>query len=298
VTAAPASPARASAALVCVMLSLAGCAPRDIRPAWVSALSFAWSPPPSGSTAATSSRASLDRVAPALDIQAFHAARARLLALQGEAAAPRTLRVAVALREPFTGRTLEARGAIAASPPSALRMILLGPGGTTALDLWLARARYRFAVPAIDLLRHGDAREPPAARRGLPVDFLRWWLLRPAEGSLLWAARRGEALHMLLRDGAAIVDLSAEPSGKLTARRATYAPASLSAGDAARRPPRLLDEEYVAAAAPGCAEVRYYQASTGLEVTVRCEGEDLSTPSPRAFVDPDAPADPTAGEAP
>ena len=195
-------------------------------------------------------------------------------------------------------RTLEARGALAASPPSALRMILLGPGGTTALDLWLAQERYRFAVPAIDLLRRGDARQDPAARRGLPVDFLRWWLLRPAEGSLLWAARRGAALHLLLRDDAALIDLFAEPSGKLTARRATYAPAPHPEGKASRKPSRLLDEEYVVADAPGCAEVHYYQASTGLEVTVRCEGDDRAPPNPRAFVDPDAPDDVTAGEAP
>ena len=69
---------------------------------------------------------------------------------------PHTLRLAVKLREPFTGRTMEARGAVALSPPSALRMILLGPGGTTALDLWARDDEFRFAVPAIDLLRRGD----------------------------------------------------------------------------------------------------------------------------------------------
>ena len=211
----------------------------------------------------------------------WKAARARLTSLRAQVA-PRTLRVALALREPVSGRVLEARGALAIDPPASLRMILLGPGGTTALDLWIQGDRFRFAVPAIDLLKRGDASSPREARRGLPVDFLRWWLLRPAGGRLLWAAREAATDHLVLRDGDAVVDLRVDDGGAVSARRATWTPSPT---------PRLLDEETVSAERLGCGQVRYRQASTGLEVTVRCEGEEPAPPNPRAFVDPDTMSD-------
>jgi hypothetical protein len=211
----------------------------------------------------------------------WKAARARLASLR-DRVVPRTLRVALSLREPVTGRVLEARGALAIDPPASLRMILLGPGGTTALDLWIQGDRYRFAVPAIDLLKRGDASSPREARRGLPVDFLRWWLLRPAEGRLLWASRDASIDRLLLRDGEAIVDLHAADDGAVVARRTTWT----------LLPTRhVVDDESVNAERVGCGKVRYHQASTGLDVTVRCEGEEPSPPNPRAFLDPDAPGE-------
>lgn len=187
---------------------------------------------------------------------------------------------------------MEARGAVALSPPSALRMILLGPGGTTALDLWARGEQFRFAVPAIDLLRRGDASTPRDQMRGLPVDFLRWWLLRPADGSLLWHELRGGADHFVLRDGPAIIDLCAQSDGSLVARRTTWASAvGADARTAARSNERaIIDVETVSATRRGCGPVQYTQASTGLEVGVQCEGEETRrAPNPRAFVDPDAP---------
>jgi hypothetical protein len=155
-------------------------------------------------------------------------------------------------------------------------MILLGPGGTTALDLWMDGARYRFAVPAIGLQRRGDLGAPRAERRGLPVDFLGWWLLRPASGELLWYGRAPGGERFVLRDGGAVVDLVVGARGQMTARRTTWAGAT------------RLDDETVEAEAPGCAEVRYHQGSTGLTVTVRCEGEAAGEPPARALADPDA----------
>lgn len=219
-------------------------------------------------------------------IEGWREGLAKLGEIRAAAASPRTQRIALRLREPVTGRTLEARGAVAIAPPDALRMILLGPGGTTAVDLWIARDRYRFAVPAIDLLKRGDASTPRSARRGLPVDFLRWWLLRPAHGSLLWTARDGDARRLVLRDGDAIVDLLVSAGGRIQARRASWSP------DGEASPRRLVDEETAVADRAGCAPVRYHQSSTGLDVTVTCEGEDVSPPNPRAFVDPDAEASP------
>lgn len=196
---------------------------------------------------------------------------------------PRTMRIALALREPITGRTLESRGALAVAPPESLRMILLGPGGTTSLDLWLHADEFRFAVPAIELMKRGDARTPRSQMRGLPVDFLRWWLLRPTSGTLLWHVFRDTGSWFVLRDGLAIVDLHIARSGHVTARRTTW---EVRSDEPSSK--RKVDEEQVEADGFGCGVVRYKQASTNLQVTVTCESEDAEhAPNPRAFVDPD-----------
>ena len=121
----------------------------------------------------------------------------------------------LSLREPFTGKTLRARGGVAVSPPQARRLIHVGPGGTTALDLWTRGDRFRFAVPAIGLVKRGDERTARASMRGMPVDFLRWWFLRPADGKLLWHERAAAADRFVLRDGAAVVDLVARDDGRV-----------------------------------------------------------------------------------
>jgi hypothetical protein len=55
--------------------------------------------------------------------------------------------------------------------------------------------------------------------------------------------------------------------------------------------PSLIEEETLIAGRIGCGTLRYAQASTGLLVTVTCEGEERDhTPDPRAFIDPDAPS--------
>jgi hypothetical protein len=257
--------APALAALLASLVSLAACAraPRAVEPSWLP--QHPGAPPPS--------------------YDEWQATRAALRKLQAETRAPRTLKISLTLREPVSGRVLSARGAAAILPPDSLRMILLGPGGTTALDLWIHGDAYRFAVPAIELRKRGDAATPVSARRGLPVDFLRFWLLRPAEGELLWAEREPGARRFLLRDGAALVDLRSFEDKRIEARRSTWAAPLPGA------PVELVDQETVRASALGCGEVRYHQASTGLDVTVRCEGEEASAPSARAFVDPDAAED-------
>jgi hypothetical protein len=207
-------------------------------------------------------------------------ARRTLAGIDAAASTPRTQRIALTLREPRSGRVLSARGAVALLPPRALRMILLGPGGTTALDLWIDGDRWRFAVPAIELQKRGDLLAPRAERRGLPVDFLAFWLLHPARGRLLWYGRERDVDRFVIRDGDAIVDLRTG-GDRVEARRSTWS----SAGEGAR--PSLLDEETVSASGFGCAEVRYHQRSTGLDVTVRCEDETPGAPPARALADPD-----------
>ena len=220
---------------------------------------------------------------PAPTLAEWRHARARLAELDRQSAGdPRTLKIALKLREPYSGRLMEARGAVAIAPPDALRMVLLGPGGTTALDLWASGKRYRFAVPALDLLRRGDASTPRSATRGLPVDFLRWWLLRPFAGTLLWYARESDADRFVLRDDHAIIDLRVGDAGPVTAQRTTFL--SALPGE----PPAVVDVETVATAGLGCGVVRYRQASTHLDIVVTCEGLAPRAPNPRAFVDPDA----------
>ena len=64
---------------------------------------------------------------------------------------PYVERVRVGVVDPRNGKLYEARGAVAVSPNNAARLLLVGPGGTTALDVWVTRDRFRFAVPAINL---------------------------------------------------------------------------------------------------------------------------------------------------
>lgn len=218
-------------------------------------------------------------------LQSWRHAKEMLADLHEQSGRPRTMRIALALREPVTGKTLESRGALAIVPPESLRMIMVGPGGTTALDLWLHDDEFRFSVPAIDLLKRGDAQTPRSQMRGLPVDFLRWWLLRPTSGTLLWHVFRDSGTWFVLRDGSAIIDLYVAKSGQVSARRTTWEVSADKPNDR-----RKLDEETIEADKFGCGVVRYRQVSTNLRVTVTCESEDTEhPPNPRAFVDPDAP---------
>jgi hypothetical protein len=259
-----------------------GIAPAAVRPTSVPAWLFA------GAIASSACAPAPVPLAPPTSAS-WRAGVERLATLRRSALADhaRTFRVTLALREPFTGKTLRARGAVAVSPPDALRMILVGPGGTTALDLWTRGDRFRFAVPAIGLVKRGDERTARGSMRGMPVDFLRWWFLRPADGTLLWHARDAGGDRFVLRDGAAVVDLFARDDGHLTATRTTWE--RDASGDL-----RRLEEEQVEASGVRCSSVSYRQRSTGLRVEVTCEGEEhAAAPSPRAFEDPDG-----AGSAP
>lgn len=220
--------------------------------------------------------------APRIDLATWRGARADLAALRARlspAPGAHVLRLALTVREPSLGRLLEARGAVAREG-QALRMILLGPGGTTALDLWIRDDRYRLAVPALDLVRRGDRFTPLASRRGLPVDFLRWWLLDPAAGALLAISGDAGARTLWLRpDPEEEVVVSLEPlaGGRLRARRFALR------GEGGAR-----TEERVESDGRPCGVARYEDSATGLAVEVRCEGVDADArPDPAAFLDPD-----------
>ncbi|APR81449.1 Hypothetical protein A7982_06798 [Minicystis rosea] len=263
---------RARASSVALAAALAGCAPAEMALGPTQSVGA----PTKSVGAQTKMVGAQTKMVGAQTTAEWRAGLAKLEALRRAAGAARTMRISLALREPITGRRLTARGAVALAPPRALRMILLGPGGTTALDLWMSGPRYRFAVPAIDLEKRGDLTAPRAERRGLPVDFLGFWLLRPASGELLWYGHDHDGDRFVLKDDTAIVDLVVQGDGRVSARRTTFA------GD------KRLDEETVEAGALGCASVRYHQASTGLDVTVQCEGETIGDPPARALAEPGA----------
>ena len=206
-------------------------------------------------------------------------ARERLAWMRStEIARPYALELRVYMHEPWTGRSFESRGALAVFPHRAARMVLIGPGGATALDMWLTRERFRFVVPAADFKRAGGVDDPAA--RGLPVGFFRWWFLAPLEGRLLTARIEPQGPTFVLREG----------GGTITLRERRV-----------RGREHLLAERREAGALEGLEWIgrsfsphagdraKYVQDTTGLEVEVLVEAVSPEEPDPAAFLDPDDP---------
>jgi hypothetical protein len=205
------------------------------------------------------------------------AARARLDALRAAyPTKPFVEQVTVAFREPGTGKLFEGRGAVAVLPRQAMRMILVGPGGTTALDAWVTPTEWRFAVPPLKLVQRGG-RDAPAA---LPIGFFRWWFLRPYDGRLLTLVGRA----LVLDDGAGVVQLDDGVAGdarRLVARRRHGLTTE------------LLTFHGALAGAPAKGDRAEYQnPSTGLAVDVTVDELGAEPPDPAAFVDPEREAAP------
>lgn len=211
------------------------------------------------------------------DAQTWDTLRSELRARRAERPMrPWAAEVRVAVHEPRTGRDVTGRGAIAVAPGRAMRMILVGAAGSTMLDAWVERDRWRVAVPAANLVRRGGPDEP----RDLPVGFLRWWLLSPLGGALVAAEQTQEGPRWLLRDGAAVVDLRALPcddgmSG-LAASRSVQGHTERVAECGTAPEPRPGDR------------VEYEDAASGLRVSIVVES-GARTPSDEAFRDPDLP---------
>jgi hypothetical protein len=193
---------------------------------------------------------------------------------------PYVFNVVVAMREPRTGKVFQARGAVAVEPGRALRMILVGPGGATALDAWVTDDQFRFAVPGIAFTRRGGAATSDA--RGLPVGFFRWWMLHPLDGRLLAAWNRDTGALYLLRRGDETV-LLRDAHGARSRREHVVA--------ARREDGRVERLEWFGRSpvAPHAGDkARYVDGSSGLEVEVLVEGVGEHEPEPAAFLDPDA----------
>jgi hypothetical protein len=196
---------------------------------------------------------------------------------------PYTLVVAVDMVEPYTGRTFTARGGLAVMPGRAVRLQLLGPGGSTALDAWLSRERFRFDVPAVDVHKRGAIDGPEAA--GLPVGFFRFWFLSQLEGRLLFAKPTREGTYFVLRDGDATVEMfRATHGGHVEAERVEKGRLSVEELSVTSRGAR-----------PGAGDVALYRSSfvgvgarrtPGLVARVRVESIGDEAPDPEAFVEP------------
>lgn len=208
------------------------------------------------------------------DTRTWQQARKRLEQLRAEWAPKNvSMPVSVQFRDQRTGRSLQSRGVIATLPGQAVRMILLGPGGTTAMDLWSRDEHWRLAIPARDQVTRGTmpVTAPP---RGSPVGFFRWWFMHPLEGKLL-DARHSErdGWHFTLREGQSVVQVQSSADGSLRVTRRVQG-----------------QTETVWAQGPGCSDAIYEQEQLGLQVRVHCEaaGKTLAQPRMRAFEDPDA----------
>ena len=204
----------------------------------------------------------------------WRGARAQVERLRDTArpSAPYKMELALDVTHPLTGAPLQARGAVAVSQ-GALRMILLGPGGTTALDVWICGDRFRLVLPAADVERRGSLSDEPLALRGLPVRFLAWWFLRPFDGTLLaYAGAHGDERFLLRVGDGAIVDVRVAGAALSLERRSRF------------------DLESVDSDGEPCGTVRYQQHATGLALTARCLALDLNADVPAAaFADPDEP---------
>jgi hypothetical protein len=202
-------------------------------------------------------------------------ARDRLARLRrGQPDHPYVERVRLSINDPRTGRQYQARGAVAVSPGRAARMILVGPGGTTALDVWVTKDRFRFAVPAIKLEKRGGT--DPAEARGLPIGMLRWWFLSPLNGRLLLARSSQAESAWILKDGRATVTVRTD------GRRFV----------ALRREGETLEgiEWLSRGLVPQAGEHgRYVEGRFGLRVEVVVEEVLTTEPDPDAFSDPDEP---------
>jgi hypothetical protein len=201
--------------------------------------------------------------APPTTQAAWDAALAQLARLRAELPAkPYTQPVTVDFFEPRSRRHFDGRGAVGVYPGHAMRMILIGPAGETALDVWVTPDAWRLDVPPIHLVRRGG-RETP---KGTPVGFFRSWFVEPLAGRLLAIGRGGE---LVVRDpfgGTLHVDAE-----------------SLAAGTIRRRSGSST-ESFVF----GASHARYVDEGTGLAVDVTMGPVQADPPDPEAFVDPDA----------
>jgi hypothetical protein len=190
---------------------------------------------------------------------------------------PYVERVQISVVDPRTGQLFRARGAVAISPDHAARLVLLGPGGTTALDLWVTRDRFRFSIPSIKLERRGGSDLSDV--RGLPIGFFRWWFLSPLGGELVLARSSRSEVAFLLRHGPATVTLRTNGDHFVAIRRESG---------------HLEGLEWSGLVPRAGARGRYIDGDLGMRVHVVVEEVLPDEPDPAAFLDPDA--EPAAGQ--
>ncbi len=187
----------------------------------------------------------------------WDAALARLATLRATFPhAPYTQPITVSFFEPITRRHFDGRGAVGVDPGRAMRMILVGPAGEPALDVWVTRDRWRLVVPAAHVARRGGRESPP----GSPIGFFRSWFVDPLGGHLLALGKNGE---LIVRD---------ESGGTLH-----IADHHILRRDGVSRESFFFDR----------AHAKYVHEKSGLEVEITLGETQHEPPDPQAFVDPD-----------
>lgn len=200
--------------------------------------------------------------------------RERLASVRSEQPGrPYVERVRLAIVDPRSGREYSARGAVAVSPDNAARMLLVGPGGTTALDVWVTKERFRFAAPTMQFEKRGGTSAEDA--RGLPIGLLRWWFLSPLGGRLLVGRSNAHESAWLLRDGGATVTVRTDGRRFLAVRREGEVLEGIE----------WLGRGLVPRAG---TRGRYVEGTYGLRVEVIVEEVMPDEPDPGAFLDPDS----------
>lgn len=185
---------------------------------------------------------------------------------------PYAARVAISVTDPTDGRLYRARGAVAVSPERAARLVLIGPGGTTALDVWVTRDRYRLSIPAMKLEKRGGV--DLTSTRGLPIGFLRWWFLSPLEGELVLARSSRSEAAFLLRDGPATVTMRTNGERFIAIRRENGRLEGLQWSGQGLSPRTGARGQYI-------------DGEWGMRVGVIVEELLADEPDPAAFSDPD-----------
>ena len=178
--------------------------------------------------------------------------------------------VTVDFREPYTRRRFEGRGAVGVDPGRAMRMILVGPAGEPALDVWVTRDAWRMSVPAIHLVRRGGRDAPD----GMPIGFFRSWFIDPLGGHLLAIGRHDD---LVVRDG---------EGGTLDVSDVALAPRTSAH---VRRRKARATERFAFAMGKDGGTASYVSESTGLAALVKLGPVQSEPPDPQAFEDPGDP---------
>jgi hypothetical protein len=176
--------------------------------------------------------------------------------------------VTVDFREPYTRRRFEGRGAVGVDPGKAMRMILVGPAGEPALDVWVTRDAWRMSVPAIHLVRRGGRDAPD----GMPIGFFRSWFIDPLGGHLL-ALGPSDALIVRDREG-----------GTLDVSDVAFA---VTTSAHVRRRKGRATERFAFALGKDGGTASYVSESTKLAVEVKLGPVQSEPPDPQAFEDPE-----------
>ena len=180
------------------------------------------------------------------------------------------------MREPRTGKVFQARGGVAVDPGRALHMILVGPGGVTALDAWITDDRFRVLVPPISLERRGgaDSMSARGAAGGLLSLVAR---STPSRGDCLPRGTATRGPLYLLRHGDETVLLRQAHVARSGRQRVMAA--RREDGDVER-----LDWVGRSPTMPHAGDkARYMDGASGLEVEVLVEGLGEQEPDPAAF---------------